>query len=230
MDRLALRSVLIVALLFRAGACAAAEPKDILGNWIEKFANGRGMVVQFTAKNSTFFPVDEHGQRSGAPSSQDVTYENGDMDTVRGNSPGMDGIRLFVQDRDRLVMDYSGMVMKTAEMGQSLREAIMSAHEDMKKQNIFEEDVSNIVLNFVAPGISLEKARISLSDAGLAPLSKIDCSRFPEICSKMQYVSETTIMKGFSARTTLTISVSVDVSSGYEAVKTLRAQLKEHFL
>jgi len=92
-----------------AGTAGAVEPGALIGKWIERFANGNGMVTEFTATTLVSYPVDAAGKpmSSGPPSP--VTYRALDANTIKVEFGGGAGILVLIKDPNTLELDFPGM-------------------------------------------------------------------------------------------------------------------------
>jgi hypothetical protein len=95
-------------LLALAGQTLAADPAMLMGKWLEKFANGSGMVTEFTASTLSYYPVDAAGKPTEAARQNEITYLDLDKETVRINLQGGGSISVSVKDAKHIVLDYGG--------------------------------------------------------------------------------------------------------------------------
>jgi hypothetical protein len=86
----------------------AADPAVLYGRWIEKFANGNGMVTEFAAATLSYYPVDAAGKPTEAARQNEVAYIDLDKETVRVNLQGGGAISILVTDTRHIVLDYGG--------------------------------------------------------------------------------------------------------------------------
>jgi len=109
--QLALRPTRILAatvLLLLTASVRAADPGSLFGKWIEKFANGSGMVTEFTAGTLSYYPVDAAGKPTEAARQNEVTYLDLDKETIRVNLQGGGAISVLIKDTKNIVLDYGG--------------------------------------------------------------------------------------------------------------------------
>jgi hypothetical protein len=86
----------------------AADPASLYGKWIEKFANGNGMVTEFTPATLSYYPVDAAGRATEAARQNEVTYVDLDKETVRINLQGGGAVSVRLKDAQNIVLDYGG--------------------------------------------------------------------------------------------------------------------------
>jgi hypothetical protein len=91
------------------GAAHAADPASLSGKWIEKFANGNGMVTEFSAAAIAYYPVDASGKATESPRENVATYRDLDPKTIRVELQGGGGILIRIQDKNTIQMDFPGM-------------------------------------------------------------------------------------------------------------------------
>jgi hypothetical protein len=104
--RLALGVALAGAL---AGAAQAAIPSTVFGKWVERYADGNGMVTEFSAAQISSYPVDSYGHATAAPTAMPVTYVDlgGPMVGVSFNSGG--GAVAAKTGDDEITLDFPGI-------------------------------------------------------------------------------------------------------------------------
>jgi hypothetical protein len=100
---------LTATLLLYAVAASAADPNPILGQWIERFPNGRGMVTEFKPDSMESYIVDPSGKRLKDVGNFSVTYKNLDPSTIGINFKGGGGVMVIIKDSDTLILDFPGM-------------------------------------------------------------------------------------------------------------------------
>ena len=94
-----------------AGAAQAADPASVMGKWIERLPNGRGMVTEIAPHSISYYPVDQAGTAQGAPSQSAVTYKDLGGDLVGVDFAGADGSGIMLQrtGANSLTMDFPGV-------------------------------------------------------------------------------------------------------------------------
>ena len=101
---------LVIVFATYAASSYAADPKSILGQWIEKFPNGAGMVTEFTAQSMESYPVDATGKRTASAGKFPVTYRDLDPSTIGVDfQGGGGGIMVMVKDANTIVLDFPGV-------------------------------------------------------------------------------------------------------------------------
>ena len=92
-----------------AGAAQAAIPATVYGKWIERYADGAGMVTEFSAAQVSSYPVDSDGRATAAPTAMPVTYVDlgGPMVGVSFNSGG--GAVAAKTGDDAITLDFPGI-------------------------------------------------------------------------------------------------------------------------
>jgi hypothetical protein len=106
LTRLVLGATFAVAL---AGVAQAAIPSTVYGRWIERYADGAGMVTEFSAAQVSSYPVDSAGRATAAPTAIPVTYVDlgGPMVGVSFNSGG--GAVAAKNGADSITLDFPGV-------------------------------------------------------------------------------------------------------------------------
>ncbi len=111
---------LLCAAIFLAAPLYAETRNPLIGKWVEKFANGNGMLTEFTETTISSASIDARGKIRpvGAPAS--ITYkplgynkEMGDgyaVDFVPQNGmSGGGGILVYLKDSNTILMDFPGV-------------------------------------------------------------------------------------------------------------------------
>jgi hypothetical protein len=105
-------SISIVAAIATLGLSVpafAAEPSAIMGKWIERFANGKGMVTEFLPNAISSYPVDEAGKPRHEPQKLPVKYKdlgNQEFSITFGDGGG---ILLHLTSVDSATLDFPGV-------------------------------------------------------------------------------------------------------------------------
>ena len=94
-----------------SGVARAADPSSVLGKWIERFPNGKGMVSEFGSDTIVSYPVDESGKPSEPVNKAAVSYEDlgGDLVGVQFSGASTSAIMLQRTDAESLTMDFPGV-------------------------------------------------------------------------------------------------------------------------
>jgi hypothetical protein len=93
-----------------AAAAALADPKVLIGKWVERFSNGNGMATDFTATTLVSYPVDASLRATSAPPKPSaVTYHALDAQMIRIDFEGGGGILVLIKDAKTIVLDFPGM-------------------------------------------------------------------------------------------------------------------------
>jgi len=104
------------AILAALGALAAApaqaaDPATIMGKWIERLPDGRGMVTELAPDSITYYAVDQAGKPLGGPTKTTATYKDlgGDLVGVQFPGAAASGVMFARTGPDSLTMDFPGM-------------------------------------------------------------------------------------------------------------------------
>lgn len=111
----ALLATLVIAVSFAAAVPAsAADPATIMGKWIERFKNGKGMVSEFTPTSIAYYPVDETGKALGEPKKALVTYKDlgGEDIAIVFPRDANGGIMVHRRSADAVTLDFPGMAAR----------------------------------------------------------------------------------------------------------------------
>src|SRR5579883_209542 len=106
------RLLLLCGLCLLTNEATAADPNQIIGQWIERFANGNGIVTEFAADTISSRPVDAAGKSlpsSSLPPPMKVTYKDLGHDAVGIDFGGGGGIMVFIKGPNTIVLDFPGM-------------------------------------------------------------------------------------------------------------------------
>ena len=90
----------------------AADPATVMGKWIERFQNGKGMVSEFTPTSIAYYPVDETGKAMAEPKKTPVTYKDlgGDNIAVVFSQDGSGGsVLIYRKSADAITLDFPGV-------------------------------------------------------------------------------------------------------------------------
>jgi len=95
-------------------------------------------------------------------------------------------------------------------------------------KGVYQNDITNDVIKIIPIGSSLDLANRIIVAAGYLPLSIVQCDR--KKCDEISFQSDTTIISGFSTRTTLTILATTKNSDVDKSISFLSAHLEYRFL
>jgi hypothetical protein len=100
---------ILVWLAVGMGVAEAADPARLYGKWIERFANGNGMVTELTASSISSYTVDREGQPTSEPHPTKVSCKEVDAGTFLLDFGDGTGFLVHVQDDQTIVLDFPGM-------------------------------------------------------------------------------------------------------------------------
>jgi hypothetical protein len=92
-----------------AGAAQAAIPSTVYGKWIERYADGAGMVTEFSAAQVSSYPVDSFGRATAAPTAMPVTYVDLGGPMVGVSFSGGGGAVAAEKGADSITLDFPGI-------------------------------------------------------------------------------------------------------------------------
>lgn len=96
---------IFAAALALAGPAAAADPKAILGAWVEQLPSGGGIVTVFTDSTISSYGVNAAGERISAPMTMTVSYRD------LGKTVGVDfkdggGLLVAIQSPSAITLNF----------------------------------------------------------------------------------------------------------------------------
>jgi hypothetical protein len=92
-----------------AGAAQAAIPSTVYGKWIERQADGGGLVTEFSAAQVSSYPVDSSGRATAAPAAVAVTYVDLGGPMVGVSFDGGGGAIAAKTGDDAITLDFPGI-------------------------------------------------------------------------------------------------------------------------
>jgi hypothetical protein len=92
-----------------AGAANAAIPSTVFGKWIERHADGGGLVTEFSAAQISSYPVDSYGRATAAPTAVSVTYVDLGGPMVGVSFDGGGGAIAAKTGDDAITLDFPGI-------------------------------------------------------------------------------------------------------------------------
>ncbi len=96
--------------LAAAVSAAAADSVVIMGRWIERLPDGRGVVSEFGPNSLTTYPVDARGAPTGPSQQWTVFYRDvGGDDLVLAYSDGGGNLNIHKKGADAITIEFPGV-------------------------------------------------------------------------------------------------------------------------
>ena len=93
-----------------AQSAVAADSGPILGKWIEKLPDGKGMVSEFGPNSLTTYPVDASGKPTAEAQQWIVAYRDvGGQDVVLAYTDGGGNLNVHIKSADAITVEFPGM-------------------------------------------------------------------------------------------------------------------------
>jgi hypothetical protein len=107
MKRLTVVALALATLFAMMTASSAADPSLVYGKWIEKFANGNGIVTEYAPSSIVSYQVDPSGKRLATIMQNDnVSYKDLDGNLVGVYFQRQAAMILHVKDAQNMLMEF----------------------------------------------------------------------------------------------------------------------------